>query len=110
MIEAEQVFPYPEVLDADQKETLQMLVGSNRIFVYKTSVLQFLGGVKIQLKGTVIVFSSDPPCKDDNAQFTTVPLKPCPSKYELDINVFVSLNCSFHLRFLCESDLIISCL
>ena len=28
MIEAEQVFPYPEVLNADQKETLQMLVGS----------------------------------------------------------------------------------
>ncbi|XP_023347516.1 very long-chain specific acyl-CoA dehydrogenase, mitochondrial, partial [Eurytemora carolleeae] len=26
MIEAEQVFPYPEVLNADQKETLQMLV------------------------------------------------------------------------------------
>ena len=88
MIEAEQVFPYPEVLDADQKETLQMLVGSNRIFVYKTSVLQFLGGVKIQLKGTVIVFSSDPPCRDGNAQFTRVPSTPCLIKYELDINVY----------------------
>ena len=84
MIEAEQVFPYPEVLDADQKETLQMLVGSNRIFVYKTSVRLFLGGVKIHLKRTVIVFSSDPPCKDDNAQ--------------LDINVFVSFKL---LNFIC---------
>ena len=33
MIEAEQVFPYPEVLDADQKETLQMLVGVKRVSV-----------------------------------------------------------------------------
>ena len=27
------------------------------------------------LKGTVSVISSDPPCKDDNAWFTKVPLK-----------------------------------
>ena len=27
------------------------------------------------LKGTVSVISSDPPCKDGNALFTTVPLK-----------------------------------
>ena len=27
------------------------------------------------LKGTVSVVSSDPPCKEGNAQFTTVPLK-----------------------------------
>ena len=29
---------------------------------------------KIHIKGTVIVFSNDPLCKDDNAIFTTVPL------------------------------------
>ena len=29
-----------------------------------------------KLKGTVSVISSDPQCKDDNARFTTVPLKP----------------------------------
>ena len=28
------------------------------------------------LKGTVSVFSSDSPCRDGNARFTTVPLKP----------------------------------
>ena len=28
------------------------------------------------LKWTVSVISSDPPCKDDNAQFTTVLFKP----------------------------------
>ena len=28
------------------------------------------------LKGTLSIISSDPPCKDANAQFTTVPLKP----------------------------------
>ena len=27
-------------------------------------------------KGTVSIISSDPPCKDDNVRFTTVPLKP----------------------------------
>ena len=27
------------------------------------------------LKGTVSVISSDPPCKDGNARFTTIPLK-----------------------------------
>ena len=29
------------------------------------------------LEGTVSVVSSDLPCKDDNAQFSTVPLKAC---------------------------------
>ena len=28
------------------------------------------------IKGTVSVISSDPPCKDDIARFTTIPLKP----------------------------------
>ena len=27
-------------------------------------------------KGTVSVISSDPPCEDGNARFTTAPLKP----------------------------------
>ena len=30
----------------------------------------------LRLKGTVSVISSDPPCKDSNARFTTVPFKP----------------------------------
>ena len=29
-----------------------------------------------QLKGTVSVILSDPPCKEGNARFTTIPLKP----------------------------------
>ena len=41
----------------------------------------------------VSVILSDPPCKDGNALFTTVPLKACLIKYEIDIHVFVSLNC-----------------
>ena len=28
------------------------------------------------LKGTVSVISSEPPCKDENARYTMVPLKP----------------------------------
>ena len=31
---------------------------------------------EISVKGTVRVISSDPPCKDGNVRFTTVPLKP----------------------------------
>ena len=31
---------------------------------------------KLKLKGTVSVILSDLPCKDVNAQFTTVPFKP----------------------------------
>ena len=31
---------------------------------------------EIVIKGTASVISSDPPCKDGNARFTTVPLKP----------------------------------
>ena len=49
------------------------------------------------LKGTVSVISSDPPCKDGNARFTTVPLEAFLIKYdyESDINVFLSLKCLF---------------
>jgi len=31
---------------------------------------------QLKIKGTVSVISSEPSCKDSNAQFTTVPLKP----------------------------------
>ena len=31
---------------------------------------------KILIKGTVSVVFSEPPCKDGNARFTTLPLKP----------------------------------
>jgi len=44
----------------------------------------------ISLKGTVSAISSDPPCKDGNARFTTVSLKTCRIKYELDINIFIT--------------------
>ena len=40
------------------------------------------------IKGTVSVISSEPPCKDDNAWFITVPLNLLLIKYELDINVY----------------------
>ena len=39
-------------------------------------------------KGTVSVTSSEHPCKDETAQFTTVPVKDFLIKYELDIHVF----------------------
>ena len=42
---------------------------------------------------TVSVLSSDPPCKDDNALIATVVGTLCLIKYELDIQVFVYLNC-----------------
>ena len=51
------------------------------------------------LEGTVSVVSSDPPCKDGNARFTTL----CLIKYELDINVL--RNYYFHLWFLYKIDL-----
>ena len=38
----------------------------------------FLLYVFYTFKGTVSVFSSDPPCKESNARFTTVLLKPLP--------------------------------
>ena len=44
------------------------------------------------LKETICEILYDPPCKDGNARYTTVPLK---ALYELDINVFLSLNCIF---------------
>ena len=57
------------------------------------------------VKGTVIPFSSDPPCKDGNGRFTTVPLKAVLIKQELDLLVFVSLNyffiCGFILKLTC---------
>ena len=45
------------------------------------------------LKGTVSVISRNPSCKDDISRFSTL----CLNKYELDINVFVSLNYLFSL-------------
>ena len=48
-------------------------------------------------KGTVGVFSSDPPCKDGNAQFTKVPFK------DLSDQDFCFLNCLFFWRLLCIS-------
>ena len=41
--------------------------------------------VNIILVLTVSVISCDPLCKDDNARFTTVSLKLCLTKYELNV-------------------------
>jgi len=49
--------------------------------------------------GIVSVSLSNSACKDGNVRFTTVPLKDCLIKYELDIHVFVYLNCYFHCGF-----------
>ena len=43
-----------------------------------------------QLKGTVRLISSDPPCKDGNAWYTTVPLKPFLINNVEDLKVFIS--------------------
>ena len=40
------------------------------------------------VKGTVRLISIDPPCKEGNAQFTTVPFKALPDQYESDIKVY----------------------
>ena len=58
-------------------------------------------------KGTLIVVLSDPPCKDGNARFTTVPLKPLSDQrcgsivVFLDLKVFKSDNSdmSFYSRY-----------
>ena len=50
------------------------------ISVYQQCILYTLW---ILLKGTVSIISSDPPCKDGNAQFTIVPLKPISDQYIL---------------------------
>jgi len=44
------------------------------------------------LKGTVIVNSRDPPCKDDIARFTTVPLNTFSYQVWIRYQCFVSLN------------------
>ena len=41
------------------------------------------------IKGTVSIILSDPPCKDGNTRFTTVPWKALPSHVGLDIHVFL---------------------
>ena len=48
-------------------------------------------------QGTVSVNSSVPPGKYGNFRLTTIPSKALPSldKYELDIRLFVTLNCLF---------------
>ena len=49
-------------------------------------------------------------CKDDNARFTTVPFKALSHQVWIIYPWFSTLNIFFHLRFLCERDLLISCL
>ena len=45
--------------------------------------------LEVQIKGTVRVFLCDPPCKDCNVRFTTVPLKALSDiKYEIVIHFF----------------------
>ena len=40
-----------------------------------STMIEIMYFVTLLLKGTVSVISSDPPCKDGNARFTTVSLK-----------------------------------
>ena len=52
-----------------------------------------------QFKGIVSVISRDPPCKDGDGGFTTLPLNPCPIKNVEDIvilsqRVFILINLS----------------
>ena len=47
------------------------------------------------IKGTVSVNSSDPPCKDGNARFKTSTLKTVSDKVWILYKFFVYLNCSF---------------
>ena len=58
----------------------------------------------LHLKGTVRAILSDSLCKDGRAKFTMVPFFYCLIKHELDINVYVSLNCClFSVKFTCFS-------
>ena len=43
--------------------------------IAKKTLILLLFNNHYMFKGIVSVISSDPPCKDDNARFTTVPLK-----------------------------------
>ena len=45
-------------------------------FQDKSMISKILVLLVIHIEGTVSVVSSDPPCKDGNARFTNVPLKP----------------------------------
>ena len=50
----------------------------------------------MELKGTVRLISSNPPCNDCNCRFTTVPLKAISLiNYELDIDVYYFENIIF---------------
>ena len=47
-------------------------------------------GKTIVYRGTVRAILSDPPCKDGNARFTTMPWKTFSDQVLTNINVFVS--------------------
>ena len=59
------------------------------------------------IKGTASLISSDPPCKDDNARFTTVPLKALSDqvyriRYQcLKFQKLIIFNCGFSSKVTC---------
>ena len=58
-------------------------------FIFLISVLKWSENVFFpKLEGSVSVISSDTLCKDANARFTTVPLKPLSARMPYAINIF----------------------
>ena len=66
------------------------------------------GEVRNYIKRTVIVISSDPPCKDGNAQLHKYHVKFCPFKWSNQISIIILKTCYFQLWLLYKSDLRIS--
>ena len=54
---------------------------------------------KYRIKGTVSVISSEPPCKDCNVQFTTVPLTLKSDKNVKDFDVFLTREVEMSVNF-----------
>ena len=83
-----------------------MLSSSIQVLVLKYSAFLFIqrNSSQIIIKGTVSVISNDLPFKCQCPIYKGT-LESFVIKYELDINVFVSLNCLFSLLFLGEKDL-----
>jgi len=58
------------------RPSVKIYLNPSQVFCFSswTSNSHF-GFGNLMLRGTVSVISSDPPCKDSNSRFTTVPLK-----------------------------------
>ena len=77
-----------------------MLVYSTKYIMAKMTYLLKPRGLYFDVKGTVSVISSNSPCKDGNARFTTIPLKHLSGQYCGIYCLFPGgLNCLIFIMF-----------